>query len=464
MKKMEKIYFILTYMFFLYPPFIFGLVEIYRESDAMKEHIVSLIVNLILIAVIAIVCGSLIKAKKLHVPNTLEIKHLIFGLTGNIVMYFYTFQNIMNIEDIVTIYLILLIVLIVDYLLISKKIKAKELWILLPLFLVVDFVHLLITGCGFVDSYECIIDHTYDWLAITMYTIVIITIVAYYIYRALSYKLFDVFKILNVIFVILLIIMLQNDVYLEGDFMLTISILLPFFLIVDFIVAIVNKTYNHKMLLFYIRLLTILAVFAVLGENNYFRGNVHVNMLIMMVITTYSSLAICVLRPILKIDVKDDKPLQALKQVFSGLHIVDCTEKHKNMIKEQYSEKHSNHIMLDSSSYSLVAVIDDKIVGFASTYIKHFPAPLEELSEGYINIIEVHEKYRKQDIATKLVEKTERYFKQTKVIQIRGWSSDDKLEAILLWKKLGYSLSPTTIWIKDKKVSVTGYHFVKKLK
>ena len=122
MKKMEKIYFILTYMFFLYPPFIFGLVEIYRESDAMKEHIVSLIVNLILIAVIAIVCGSLIKAKKLHVPNTLEIKHLIFGLTGNIVMYFYTFQNIMNIEDIITIYLILLIVLVVDYLLISKKI------------------------------------------------------------------------------------------------------------------------------------------------------------------------------------------------------------------------------------------------------------------------------------------------------------------------------------------------------
>ena len=464
MKKIEKIYFILTYMFFIYPPFIFGLVAIYQKTDAVEEHITSLIVNIILIAVIALVCGALIMAKKLHIPNSHEIKYLLFGFTGNIVMYFYTFQNGMNIDNFVTIYLILLVVLTVDFLLISKKFRVKELWILLTLFLVVDYVHLLITGCGYTEAWECDINHAYDWLATLMYSIVLITIVGYYAYRTYSYKLYDLFKILNIIFVILLAIIFQNQYYMEGDFMLTVSILLPFFLIVDFIVAIVNKTYTHKMLLFYIRSLTVLMVFSIVGMNDFFLGNVDVNMLIMMVVVTYSSLAINILKPILKIDVKEDKPLQALKQVFSGLHYIECTEAYKEMIKEQYSKKQYDHILLDSSAYSLVAIIDDKIVGFISTYIKHFSPPLEGMSEGYINILEVHEEFRKQGIATRLIEKTERYFKQTRVSQIRGWSSDDKLEAINLWNELKYSLSPTTIWIEDKKVSVKGYHFIKKLK
>ena len=464
MKKIEKIYFILTYMFFIYPPFIFGLVLIYQKNENIEEHVTSLIVNIILIAVIAIVCGSLIAAKKLHIPNNLEIRYLLFGFAGNIVMYFYTFQNGMNIDNIVTIYLVLLIILGVDYLLISKKFRAKELWILLTLFIIVDYVHLLITGCGYEGSWDCNINHTYDWLATSMYSVILIAIVGYYAYRAYSYKLFDLFKILNIIFVIILSIIFQNEYYMEGDFMLTVSILLPFFLIVDFIVAIVNKTYTHKMLLFYIRLLTVLLIFSVVGMNYFFLGNVDVNILTIMVVATYSSLAINILKPILKIDVKEDKPLQALKQVFNNLHYTECTEAHKEMIKAQYSTMHYDHMILDNEAYSLVAIADDKIVGFISTYIKHFSPPLEGVSEGYINILEVHKEFRKQGIASNLIEKTENHFKKTVVSQIRGWSSDDKPEAINLWNKLKYSLSPTTIWIKDKKVSVTGYHFIKKLK
>ena len=76
----------------------------------------------------------------------------------------------------------------------------------------------------------------------------------------------------------------------------------------------------------------------------------------------------------------------------------------------------------------------------------------------------MHEEFRKQGFATTLFEKTEKYFKQSIVSQFRGWSSDDKLEAINLWNKLKYSLSRTTTWIKDKKVSVTRYHFITKLK
>ena len=464
MKKIEKLYFILTYMFFIYPPFIFGLVEIY-QSDRYEEsvHITSLIVNLILIVVIACILAGLIRYKKLHTPNKLEIKYLIFGFIGNIAMYFYTFQNAMKIDNIVTIYLILLVVLAADYLLLSKKFRVKELWILLTLFLVVDYAHLLLTGCGFVDSWECTVNHTYDVLIIILYSITVLTILAYYGYRILSYKLFDLFKILNIIFVVILSYAFANDILMEGKFILTVFIFMPFFVVVDFIVSIVNKTYTHKTLLFYIRTTTILSVFGVLGAMDFFYGEVDVNILALMVTTTYASLFIAIMKPVLKIDVKKDLPLRALKQVFSGVYISECTDMHKELIKDQFSKKHSDHITLDSNSYSLVAIIDNNIVGFISTYIKKLPSPLENMNEGYINIIEVHKEFRKQGIATRLIEKTEKYYKQHKVTQLRGWSSDDKLEAINLWNKLKYSLSPTTIWIEDKKISVEGYHFIKKL-
>ena len=464
MKRIEKLYFILTYMFFIYPPFIFGLVSIYQtEQYEESVHITSLIVNLILIVVLVGILAALIKYKKLHIPNKLEIKYLIFGFIGNIAMYFYTFQNAMKIDDFVTIYLILLVVLAADYFLISNKFKVKELWVLLTLFLVVDYAHLLLTGCGFADSWDCAANHTYDVLIIILYSITVLTILAYYGYRILSYKLFDLFKILNVIFVVIMSYAFANEVIMEEKFILTIFIFMPFFVIVDFIVSIVNKTYTHKTLLFYIRSTTILSIFGVLGAFNFFEGEIDINILSLMVATTYASLLISIMKPLLKIDVKEDTPLKAIKQSFSGVHLYECTEIHKDLIKEQYGEKQCDHIVLETNSYSLVAIIDNNIVGFISTYIKPLPSPLENLNEGYINIIEVHEKFRKQGIATRLIEKTEKYLKQNKIAQIRGWSSNYKLEAITLWNQLHYSLSSTTIWIEEKKVSVEGYYYIKKL-
>ncbi len=464
MKRIEKLYFILTYMFFIYPPFIFGLVSIYQtEKYEESVHITSLIVNLILIVVLAGILAALIQYKKLHIPNKLEIKYLIFGFIGNIVMYFYTFQNAMKIDNIVTIYLVLLIVLAADYFLISKKIKAKELWILLTLFLVVDYAHLLLTGCGFVDSWDCTVNHTYDVLIIILYSITVLTILAYYGYRILSYKLFDLFKILNIIFVAIISYAFANEVIMEEKFILTIFIFMPFFVVVDFIVNIVNKTYTHKTLLFYIRSTAILSVFGVLGAFNFFDGEIDVNILSFMVAITYVSLLISIMKPLLKINLREANPLKTLKQSFSGFHLHECTDMHKDLIKEEYGKKHSDLIVIDTNSYSLVAIIDNNIVGFISTFIKPLPSPLENLNEGYINIIEVHEKFKNQGIETRLIEKTEKYFKQNKIAQLRGWSSNDNLEVITIWNKLHYSLSSTTIWIKEKKVSVEGYYFTKKL-
>ena len=126
MKKQSRLYYILSYVFFILPPFIWGLVELYREQNYDTVHITSLIINILVYVVLVVVIALLVYKKKMHIPTQEERKYLLFGFIGNIVIYFYTFQNLMNIDNIVTIYLVLMIILVVYYFLIQKKISPLE--------------------------------------------------------------------------------------------------------------------------------------------------------------------------------------------------------------------------------------------------------------------------------------------------------------------------------------------------
>lgn len=459
MKKIQRIYYILTYTFFIYPPFIWGLVEIYFKGDPEVIHLVSLYVNLILIAVITIICGALIYYKKLHLPNELERKYLVFGLIGNIVIYFYTFQNFMHIDNIVTVYGCLLIILGVHYLLIAKKLYAKELWVLASVFLIVDSIHLAITKCGYVDYDSCVDSYETSWFLYILYVILVFTILSHYIYKIYLYKMVDFFKILNIIMVTIMSVLFQIEMGELTDFMLTLMILIPFAAIIDFIVKIVNKNYTHKMLLFYTRSFTILIVLGMLGSFEFFIGGADFRILSLMVIVIYVSLFLNIIKMLLKIDIESPT-----KHLNKNIRIIKCNEEILALIKEQFGEKHARHIKLSDQSCSLVAMENNIVVGFISTYIKPLAPPLEGLTEAYINIIEVIEEYRKQGIGSTLVRKTEDFYKNSDVTQIRGWSSDDKVEAIKLWNNLNYGLSPAKIWMDNKDLSCHGYYFVKKIK
>ena len=459
MKSKSKIYFILTYLFFIYPPFIAGLVGIYQPFD-QETHVTSLFVNILLLLIIASICSILYQSEKIHFPTKDEQKYLLFGLLGNIVVYFYTFQYGLDIERIITVYLILILVLGFYYLLIERKLRPIELWIFMPIYAFFDYLLVAIRGCGWETSYYCIASTQYDGFIKYLFFIIVLGTVLYYIYKIILYRLFDVFKLLNILFILYLSIYATSIIYEISDFTLTIMILYPFFLIVDFIVKLVNKSYTHKMLLFYVRTFAIFIVFFSLGTADFYRDPFYPEILFLLVVLTYFSLGISILKFLLKIEVAEENIIQVIKDIFYGPKYKEATEKDIALIHEEYGSICGSHMRLDPGSYSIVVTLKDKIIGFISTSRKQLILPLEK-EEAFINVLEVHENYRNKGIATKLILKTENHFKSEGIKQVRAWSSTDKYEAIHLWDKLNYTMNPSTIQ-KDNEV-IEGYFVSKKL-
>ena len=129
----------------------------------------------------------------------------------------------------------------------------------------------------------------------------------------------------------------------------------------------------------------------------------------------------------------------------------------------KYGEMAKNHIHSEIGSCSLAAVCGDAPVGFVSTYTRSLAAPIEYETDAYIDIIEVDEDYRRMGIAAELIARTEEWAKKAGLLQIRAWSSQDKVEAIPMWRDLGYGLCPAKIWLEWRKESVDGYYAVKQL-
>ncbi|MCL2362147.1 MAG: GNAT family N-acetyltransferase [Defluviitaleaceae bacterium] len=132
-------------------------------------------------------------------------------------------------------------------------------------------------------------------------------------------------------------------------------------------------------------------------------------------------------------------------------------------IANKYGKIVKNHIHTEKDSYSLAALCNNIPVGFISTYTRNLDAPIGEERDAYIDIIDVDEDYQRMGIATALVARTEEWAKQAGLLQIRGWSSQDKVKAIPMWRNLGYGLCPAKIWIEWCKEVVDGYYVVKQL-
>jgi hypothetical protein len=301
MKQHKELYKILSYVFFILPPFIWGLVMIYSSEQNENPQIISLFINIFIYMILSITIYFLIKKNKLSLPTLDDKKHLLFGFIGNITVYFYTFQDSMNIYNIITIYLVLLIILGVYYFLFSKTFQPLELWILVPSFLIIDTIHFIYTGCGFNDGYMCFPSSTNIFLYI-IYFILVLLILVVYIYKILELKPSTIFKYINIVLVIVISFMVQNIELYNDKLFGTLMIALPFFIIIDFIVSIVNKTYEHKTLIFYIRTSTIFFIMSFLNEMNFFKGEANYEILVLMIAITYTSLFINILSMLLKID------------------------------------------------------------------------------------------------------------------------------------------------------------------
>jgi len=100
---------------------------------------------------------------------------------------------------------------------------------------------------------------------------------------------------------------------------------------------------------------------------------------------------------------------------------------------------------------SIVALHHSLLVGLISVYRKKLPPPLSEAFDWYIDILEVHQDYRRLGIATCLIDMVCERAKKDGVYQLRSWSSEDKIEAIPMWKALGFGLCPAGTSLTGRK-------------
>jgi GNAT superfamily N-acetyltransferase len=137
---------------------------------------------------------------------------------------------------------------------------------------------------------------------------------------------------------------------------------------------------------------------------------------------------------------------------------LDADEKLKDRVGREWGEKAARHMHI-ADGFSILALNDEHLVGLISVYGKKLP--LLETLDWYIDILEVPENYRRKGIATRLIDIVCERANAAGIYQLRSWSSEDKVEAIPMWKALGFGLCPATTYPQGKEVK--GYFVAKVL-
>jgi GNAT superfamily N-acetyltransferase len=144
----------------------------------------------------------------------------------------------------------------------------------------------------------------------------------------------------------------------------------------------------------------------------------------------------------------------------TAISYVDCDADLKRRVGQAMGEVAERHIRL-TDGFTFVAMEGQTPIGLIAVYRRHLPPPLPETQEGFINIIEVSKAYRRQGIARRLVEMSIERCRTLGLHQVRAWSSEDKTEAIPMWKALGFALCPATE--HPRGLEVKGYFVAYKL-
>lgn len=130
---------------------------------------------------------------------------------------------------------------------------------------------------------------------------------------------------------------------------------------------------------------------------------------------------------------------------------VDADEPLREQIGREWGEVAVRHVHL-GDGFTLIALAGEEPVGLIAIAWRELPPPLPHTVEAYIDIIEVRPTFRRRGIATRLVEMVAARARSQGAYQLRAWSSDDKTEAIPLWRALGFGLCPATTYPRGQPV------------
>ncbi len=149
-----------------------------------------------------------------------------------------------------------------------------------------------------------------------------------------------------------------------------------------------------------------------------------------------------------------------MTRVSDTLSYIAADEKLRDLVVEQWKEympSVGRYITLEGG-FTIVAMHGEEAVGLISVSLQELPTPLSNAVEGLIDDIEVLETHRRRGIATRLVEQSIERAAAEGACQLRAWSSDDRTEAIPMWKALGFGLVPTSITPPGASEQVDGYY------
>jgi GNAT superfamily N-acetyltransferase len=123
------------------------------------------------------------------------------------------------------------------------------------------------------------------------------------------------------------------------------------------------------------------------------------------------------------------------------IQFVECDADLRRRVGEAMGDVAERHVCLDNG-FTFVAMDGATPVGLIAIERRRLPAPVPETHGGFVNIIEVAAPYRRQGIARRLVGMSIARCREGGLYQVYGWSSVDKLEAIRMWRVLGFTLCP----------------------
>jgi len=128
---------------------------------------------------------------------------------------------------------------------------------------------------------------------------------------------------------------------------------------------------------------------------------------------------------------------------------------------ELYGEWIDKYIHIREDTFALAALNGDTPVGFVCVTPRALPYPLEQFEDAYIEVLEVHEDYRRRGIGQHLVQASIDWATEARFRQIRTHHNDAAAAAIQLSYKLGFGMCPHDYVIDGEQHS--GYFVAKVL-
>lgn len=128
----------------------------------------------------------------------------------------------------------------------------------------------------------------------------------------------------------------------------------------------------------------------------------------------------------------------------SSLTLIEPTPDQIERVRLEWGDLQARHLHLPPEGFSLLALKGDALIGLLGVSWRRLPAPLEESREAFIDIIEVRPAHRRKGIARAMLAACRDRARAAGAYQVRAWSSEDKIEALPMWKALGFGLCPAT--------------------